>query len=196
MAACSVRHRPARRLHARRLTRVPARRSISRAASSFDGSVAGNAASVRRVRQTDSPAVAAPALSACPGLTTVRNAHSRSSTADQISTSTTTKSQRLAASALQRPRRSAISPPRWPVHSPARYICDSVAVFIGSALLVLLVRSQVRRSALTEGEVSGFSPVVAATGVFALALAVDGTPDSASRQARRSARSAPASSRP
>ncbi|MGH2905190.1 MAG: sugar transferase [Solirubrobacterales bacterium] len=48
----------------------------------------------------------------------------------------------------------------------------SIAVFIGSALLVMLLRAQARRSALSEGEISGLSPVVAAAGVFVLSLAV------------------------
>lgn len=49
----------------------------------------------------------------------------------------------------------------------------NLTVFIASALLVLLVRSQGRRSALTESEISGLSPLVAGAGVFALAFAVD-----------------------
>lgn len=49
----------------------------------------------------------------------------------------------------------------------------NLAVFIASTLLVLLVRAQGRRSALTESEISGLSPLVAGAGVFALAYAVD-----------------------
>lgn len=51
----------------------------------------------------------------------------------------------------------------------------SLAVFIASALLVLLVRSQGRRSALSESEISGLSPVIAGLGVFALTFTVDST---------------------
>jgi lipopolysaccharide/colanic/teichoic acid biosynthesis glycosyltransferase len=53
----------------------------------------------------------------------------------------------------------------------AAIFAGSVAVFIGAALLVLLVRSQGRRSGLSEGEVSGISPVAAGIGAFALAIA-------------------------
>ncbi|MGK2877505.1 MAG: sugar transferase [Solirubrobacterales bacterium] len=48
----------------------------------------------------------------------------------------------------------------------------SIAVFIGTALFVLLVRSQARRSALSDSEVSGLSPVAAAFGAAALTFAV------------------------
>lgn len=48
----------------------------------------------------------------------------------------------------------------------------SIAVFIGSALFVLLIRSQARRSALSDPEVSAISPVAAALGAFALTYAV------------------------
>lgn len=51
----------------------------------------------------------------------------------------------------------------------------SLAVFVASALLVLLVRSQGRRSALSESELSGLSPVISGLGVFALAFMVDST---------------------
>lgn len=47
----------------------------------------------------------------------------------------------------------------------------SVAVFIGAALLVLLVRAQGRRSALTESEVAAVSPFVAAFGASVMTYA-------------------------
>lgn len=49
----------------------------------------------------------------------------------------------------------------------------SLAVFVASALLVLLVRAQGRRSALSETEISGLSPVVAGIGVLAMTFTVD-----------------------
>ena len=54
----------------------------------------------------------------------------------------------------------------------AAAFAGSVAVFIGTALLVLLVRAQGRRSALTDSEVAAISPVAAAIGASALTYAV------------------------
>lgn len=51
----------------------------------------------------------------------------------------------------------------------------SAAVFVASTLLVLLVRAQGRRSALTESEISVMSPVVAGVGAFALSFIVSGS---------------------
>lgn len=48
----------------------------------------------------------------------------------------------------------------------------SAGVFGFAALLVLLARGQARRSALTEREITGVSPVVAAFGVLAATLAI------------------------
>jgi lipopolysaccharide/colanic/teichoic acid biosynthesis glycosyltransferase len=53
---------------------------------------------------------------------------------------------------------------------------QSLAVFIATALLVLLVRAQGRRSALSEVEISSLSPIVAGIGAFVLSLAVDSAP--------------------
>lgn len=49
----------------------------------------------------------------------------------------------------------------------------SVAVFVATALLVLLVRAQGRRSALTENEIAGLSPLVAGAGGAIMTLLVD-----------------------
>lgn len=54
----------------------------------------------------------------------------------------------------------------------ALYI-QNLAVFIATALLVLLVRAQGRRSALSEIEISSLSPIVAGAGSFVLAMVVD-----------------------
>jgi lipopolysaccharide/colanic/teichoic acid biosynthesis glycosyltransferase len=54
----------------------------------------------------------------------------------------------------------------------AAAFANSIAVFIGTALFVMLVRSQGRRSALSEVEVSGISPVAAGLGAAALTFAV------------------------
>jgi lipopolysaccharide/colanic/teichoic acid biosynthesis glycosyltransferase len=54
----------------------------------------------------------------------------------------------------------------------AAAFAGSIAVFIGTALFVLLARSQARRSALSDSEVSGFSPVAAGVGAAALTLTV------------------------
>lgn len=49
----------------------------------------------------------------------------------------------------------------------------SVAVFVATALLVLLVRTQGRRSALTEGETAALSPLVAGFGAGLITVTVD-----------------------
>ncbi len=54
----------------------------------------------------------------------------------------------------------------------AAAFAGSIAVFIGTALFVLLARSQARRSALSDSEVSGFSPVAAGVGAAALTITV------------------------
>ncbi|MBJ7459285.1 MAG: sugar transferase [Thermoleophilaceae bacterium] len=54
----------------------------------------------------------------------------------------------------------------------AAAFAGSVAVFIGTALFVLLIRSQARRSALSDSEISGLSPVAAGFGAAALTFAV------------------------
>lgn len=54
----------------------------------------------------------------------------------------------------------------------AAAFAGSTAVFIGTALFVLLARSQARRSALSDSEVSGFSPVAAGVGAAALTFTV------------------------
>ncbi|MBJ7354007.1 MAG: sugar transferase [Thermoleophilaceae bacterium] len=55
----------------------------------------------------------------------------------------------------------------------AAAFAGSLAVFLGSALFVMLIRSQARRSALSDSEVSGLSPVAAGFGAAALTLAVE-----------------------
>lgn len=54
----------------------------------------------------------------------------------------------------------------------AAAFAGSVGVFIGTALFVMLIRSQARRSALSDSEVSGLSPVAAGLGAAALTFAV------------------------
>jgi lipopolysaccharide/colanic/teichoic acid biosynthesis glycosyltransferase len=54
----------------------------------------------------------------------------------------------------------------------AAAFAGSFAVFIGTALFVMLIRSQARRSALSDTEISGFSPVAAGFGAAALTFAV------------------------
>ncbi|MFT4049529.1 MAG: sugar transferase [Solirubrobacterales bacterium] len=54
----------------------------------------------------------------------------------------------------------------------AALFAQSLAVFIGTALLVLLIRAQGRRSALTDAEISAVSPLVAAVGGALLTYAV------------------------
>ncbi len=54
----------------------------------------------------------------------------------------------------------------------AAAFAGSIAVFIGTALLVLLIRAQGRRSALTDTEISAISPFAAAVGATALTYAV------------------------
>jgi lipopolysaccharide/colanic/teichoic acid biosynthesis glycosyltransferase len=54
----------------------------------------------------------------------------------------------------------------------AAVFAGSFAVFIGTALLVMLIRSQGRRSALSDSEISGLSPVAAGIGATALTFAV------------------------
>ncbi len=49
----------------------------------------------------------------------------------------------------------------------------SVAVFIGAALLVLLLRAQARRSALSESEIGTLSPFAAGLGALVMAVAVE-----------------------
>lgn len=53
----------------------------------------------------------------------------------------------------------------------ASVFASSVAVFIGTALFVLLIRAQGRRSALTDREVLGISPAAAALGAGVMTLA-------------------------
>lgn len=54
----------------------------------------------------------------------------------------------------------------------AAAFAESIAVFIGTALFVLLIRSQGRRSALSDSEVAAISPAAAAIGATALTFAV------------------------
>jgi lipopolysaccharide/colanic/teichoic acid biosynthesis glycosyltransferase len=54
----------------------------------------------------------------------------------------------------------------------AAVFAQSVAVFIGTALAVLLLRAQGRRSALTDAEIGAISPVAAATGALLLTYTV------------------------
>lgn len=54
----------------------------------------------------------------------------------------------------------------------AAAFAESIAVFIGTALFVLLIRSQGRRSALSDAEVAAVSPAAAALGAAALTFAV------------------------
>jgi lipopolysaccharide/colanic/teichoic acid biosynthesis glycosyltransferase len=54
----------------------------------------------------------------------------------------------------------------------AAVFAGSFAVFIGTALFVMLIRSQARRSALSDSEISGLSPVAAGFGAAALTFAV------------------------
>lgn len=54
----------------------------------------------------------------------------------------------------------------------AALFARSLAVFIGTALFVLLIRSQGRRSALTDSEISAVSPAAAALGGAVLTFAV------------------------
>jgi lipopolysaccharide/colanic/teichoic acid biosynthesis glycosyltransferase len=54
----------------------------------------------------------------------------------------------------------------------AAVFAGSFAVFIGTALFVMLIRSQARRSALSDSEVSGLSPVAAGFAAAALTFAV------------------------
>lgn len=54
----------------------------------------------------------------------------------------------------------------------AAVFAESIAVFIGTALFVLLIRSQGRRSALSDSEVAAVSPAAAALGAAALTFAV------------------------
>lgn len=55
----------------------------------------------------------------------------------------------------------------------AAAFAGSFAVFLGTALFVMLIRSQARRSALSDSEISGLSPVAAGFGAAALTLAVE-----------------------
>lgn len=54
----------------------------------------------------------------------------------------------------------------------AAAFAESIAVFIGTALFVLLIRSQGRRSALSDSEVAVVSPAAAAIGATALTFTV------------------------
>lgn len=56
----------------------------------------------------------------------------------------------------------------------AALISGSVAVFAGAALLVLMLRSQGRRSALTDREIGTLSPATATLGAAVFTLAVGG----------------------